>query len=133
LTATVIPDVKACRDIFSAGESGAGGLSGYLHKHFRGKKKSATDGGEKQPQETPEFLLDNPFYTIRRNQDGAKKKAKKATCLVPVAVRDICGDLLRNENLCGEGGMFELIAPLLQVYLILTGLLLQNVSAVSRC
>jgi flagellar biosynthesis GTPase FlhF len=61
-------------------------------------------------------------FTIRRNQDGATitKKKKKATRLVPVAVRDICGELLRNENLCGEGGMFEQIAPLLQVYLILT-------------
>jgi hypothetical protein len=94
---TVIPNRREAEDSFMPGLSGAGGLAGHIHCHYRGKTKLSSVSDE-QPQLTPETMLNNPFYF--KTKTKAKEKKDSRDIRVPWAVRDICRAILKNRAEC---------------------------------
>jgi hypothetical protein len=94
---TVIPNRREAEDSFMPGLSGAGGLAGHIHCHYRGKTKLSSVSDE-QPQLTPETMLNNPFYF--KTKTKAKEKKDSRDVRVPWAVRDICRAILKNRAEC---------------------------------
>jgi hypothetical protein len=111
---TVVPNRQAAADVFLPGASGAAGLSGHIHRYYRGKTKQSTTCDE-QPLRTPDSMVNNPFYF--KSREKAKEKKDLHVTVVPWAVRDICRAILQNP---AESKLFAEVLPLLRVYTILT-------------